>query len=97
MITDELEKEMTKLEKYLKKQGRNELVQELHGLKSDQLKSRLLGQAMHYQEIMDTKAIDEKLTDALELVKSLRASYNEQLRMNKKISRFISLLLKDKV
>lgn len=91
----DLEKEKTKLERYLKKQGRNELITELEGLDNDQRRDRLMKQAVHEQEIMDAKANDRELNAAKEKARDLGAVYNENLRMNKKISRFIHLLIED--
>jgi hypothetical protein len=91
----DLEKEITKLEKYLNKQGRSELVQELRRLGNDDRRGRLLAQAVHEQEIFDTKEKDQDLKDAREKARELNASYSEQLRMLKKISRFIHLLIEE--
>lgn len=91
----DLEKEITKLERYLIKQGRQELVNELRNLDNDDRRNRLMKQAVHEQEIMDTRAKDEKLRKAKEEARFQAASYNEQLRFNKKISRFIHLLIED--
>lgn len=91
----DLEKEITKLERYLRKQGRDELVQELRSLDNEDRRNRLMKQAVHEQEIMDTKAKDEKLKEAKAEASALNGIYNEQLRMNKKISRFIHLLIED--
>ncbi len=95
MITDELEKEATKLEKYLNKQGRETLVTEIKGLTAEELKKRVQDLALYRQEIFNTKANDIKLQDVAEEKKGLEAPYKEQVRMNDKITRFASLLLKD--
>lgn len=91
----DLEKEMTKLERYLIKQGRQDLVNELRDLDNDERRQRLMKQAVLEQEILDTKAKDTKLQDAKDEARSLAATYNEQTRMSKKISRFIHLLIED--
>lgn len=91
----DLEKELTKLEKYLIKQGRGDLVQELRSLDNDTRRDRLMKQAVHEQEILDTKEKDEELKKAKEQARFLAGSYNEQTRMVKKISRFIHLLIED--
>lgn len=91
----DLEKELTKLERYLRRQGRGELVQELRSLDNDERRQRLMKQAVYEQEIMDAKANDAKLKAAKEEARDLGAVYNENLRMNKKISRFIHLLVED--
>lgn len=95
MISDELVKEVTKLEKYLIREGREELVQELRRMGSDELKNKLKEYALYKQDLLDFKANDKKLQDAKELVKELNAPHNENIRMNDKISRFIGLVIKD--
>lgn len=96
MITSELEKELTKVEKYLLRQGRVDLMNELKNLKPEELKNRLLKQALHHEEILDAKSSDTELQDTKDKVRDLQGPYNDSLRMNKKISRYINLLLKDK-
>lgn len=91
----DLEKEITKFERYLVKQGREDLVKELRDLDNDTRRQRLMKQAVYEQEIMDAKANDKGLRDAKEEARSLGSVYNENLRMNKKISRFIHLLIED--
>lgn len=95
MSQEDLEKEITKLERYLNRQGRGDLCKELRQLNNDHRRARLLKQAVHEQEIMDTKAKDAKLSAAKELARDLGAVYNEQKRMSQKISRFIHLLIED--
>jgi hypothetical protein len=94
-MDQDLEKEITKLERYLNRQGRSELVQQLRNLDNDDRRQRLMKQAVHEQEIQDTKQKDGDLKKAKDLARDLNATYTEQLRMNKKISRFIHLLIED--
>lgn len=91
----DLEKEITKLERYLLKQGREEFVKEIRGLNNDDRRDRLMKQAVYEQEIMDAKANDKKLQAAKDEARSLGSVYSENLRMNKKIARFIHLLIED--
>lgn len=91
----DLEKEITKLEKYLKRQGREELIRELRDLSNDDRRGRLMKQAVYEQEIFDSKENDKDLKAAKEKARDLNAVYNENLRLNKKISRFIHLLIED--
>lgn len=91
----DLEKEMTKLERYLIRQGRNDLVQTLRTLDNDERRNRLMQQAVLEQEIQDTKEKDHKLRQAKDLARELNATYTEQTRMSRKISRFIHLLIED--
>lgn len=92
-ITQELER--TKLEKYLIKNGRKNLIEELRGLDNDGRRQKLMKQAVYEQEIIDSKAADGDLKRAKDEARDLAAVYNENLRMNKKISRFIHLLIED--
>lgn len=94
----EEEKEIIKLERYLKKHARDELVSQLRSLDNDALRQRLMKQAVHEQEIMDTKAKaadQDPVKSAKALVKEHNATFNEQKRMSQKISRFIHLLIED--
>ena len=91
----DLEKEITKLERYLIKQGRDELVKELQNLDNDERRQRLIKQAVYEQEIMDAKASDQDLQAAKDKARALGSVYNENLRMNKKISRYIHLKIED--
>lgn len=91
----DLEKEITKFERYLIRQGRAELVQELRQLDNDQRRQRLMQQAVLEQEIQDTKNKDEELKKAKDLARELNATYNDQTRMSRKISRFVHLLIED--
>ena len=90
-----LEKETTKLEKYLEKQGRKDFIEAVRGASPETLDSKLLALAKHNQEISNTKASDEKLIEASVSKKVLEAPYREQLNMNKKMSRFIALIMKE--
>jgi uncharacterized membrane protein len=91
----DLEKEITKLERYLTRQGRSELIQQLRKLSNDDRRQRLMKQAVLEQEIQDTKEKDEKLKSAKDLARELNSTYTEQTRMARKISRFIHLLIED--
>lgn len=94
-MTEDLEKEATKLEKYLIRNGRSELVVELRRLGLDQLKKRMQDQAIHRQECITARQKDEGLKEAKEKARELAAPYNESIRMCDKISRFVSLLMED--
>lgn len=91
-----LEKEVTKLERYLIKQGREDFVQAMRAAEEDRLNSKLLSLAKHRQEIKSTKAEDLELLRASELKKELEAPYKEQLRMNEKLASFVALVMKEK-
>jgi hypothetical protein len=92
-MTPDLEKEVTKLEKYLIRNGRSELVVELRRLDLEQLKKRIQDQAIYKQESITARQKDEGLSEAKAKAKEMAAPYNESIRMNDKISRFISLLM----
>ena len=89
------EKEVTKLERYLKRNGSPNLVEDLRRLSLEQLKKRMQDQAIHKQDTITEKQNDEKLNKLKDQVREMNATYNEQIRMNDKISRFVSLLMKD--
>jgi hypothetical protein len=91
-----LEKEKTKLEKYLVKQGRQDFVNEMDAADVTQLDSRLLGLAKHAQEIANTKANDVELDEAKRAKKDLEAPYRDQLKMNKKLARYVALVMQEK-
>jgi hypothetical protein len=94
----DLEKELTKLEKYMKKQGREELVRELRNLDNEERRQRLMKQAVLEQEIADTKIKESEkpeIIEAKDTIKEFNATYREQLQMSKKISRLIHLLIED--
>ncbi len=95
---EDLEKEITKLERYLLKNGRESLIQELRSLSNDQRRNRLMKQAILEQEITDTKAKDaekDPVKSAKAVLKQHNATFNEQRRFSQKISRFIHLLIED--
>lgn len=95
MISDELVKESTKLEKYLLKQGRKDLVHDLRKLNPEELKQRLLKQTLYKQEILDSRENNDTLRKLKESVKLENAPYAENIRMTDKIARYINLLLKE--
>lgn len=91
-----LEKEITKLEKYLIRQGREDFVVAMRNADAQSLDFKLLGLAKHKQEIANTKARDIEFNEAKERAKELEAPYKEQLKMNEKLARFVSLVMKEK-
>jgi hypothetical protein len=93
-----LETELTKLEKFLVKQGRPELILELRALGNDDRRQRLMKQAVLEQEIFDTKDKESQkpqIQEAKTIIKEFNALYSEQLKMTRKIARFIHLLIED--
>lgn len=90
-----LEKETTKLERYLIKEGRKDFIDEIRAASLGTLDQKMLGLAKHREEIRNTKANDEALNDAKERAKDLGAPYRDQLRMNEKLTRFVSLIMKE--
>ncbi len=87
------QKEIVKLEKQLNDET---LASELRGLTKKELEFKLLELAKHAQEIVTTRNDDEALTCAKNVVKDLNAPYNDQLKGNKLMARFIHLLVKEK-
>lgn len=92
-MSEDLEKEVTKLERYLRNQKDADFIIELRRLSPDQLKERIKQQALYRQETITAKQNDKELRDAKSTASNMAYPYNQSLRMNDKISRFISLLL----
>lgn len=92
-LTEDQEKEIVTLEKALIKDGRQDWIKEMRVAEKDQLEFKLLNLAKHAQEITNTKNRDEELLKAKKHKSSLEAPYREQTKYNKKLSRFVSLLL----
>mgnify|MGYP000853856142 FL=1 len=97
MLPD-LEKEITKLERYFKRNGRDELVTELLNMSNDKRRERLMKQAILEQEITDTKKKAEEkepVANAKAVIREHNATFSEQTRYSRKISRFLHLLIED--
>jgi hypothetical protein len=90
-----LEKETTKLEKHLVKQGRRDFIDEIRAASPDALNAKLLGLAKHNQEIANTKAADQELERAKQRKKDLEEPYKDQKKMNEKLARFVALVMKE--
>lgn len=94
----DLELELTKLERKLKKDGKESLVKELRGLTNEQRRERLKAQAIHRQEIIDTKALAAQKPDIVNakgVIREHNATYREQKDNCDRISRFLHLLIED--
>lgn len=91
-----LEKERTKLEKYLKKNCRPELIKEINSMGVDQLKQKLQDQTIEKQKEITLKNNNEKLNSLKDQLREQNAVHNERIRLNDKISRFVALVLEDK-
>ncbi len=91
----DLEKEITKLEKYLIKEDRKEFILEMRRGTPQTRDAKLLSLAKHKQEIVNTMAKDEELKTINSKRSELQAPYNEQKRMNDKLSRFVHLIAKE--
>lgn len=89
-------KEVTKLEKWLKNQGRQDFIDKIRNSTNTQMEAEILKLAKHKQDIMSTKAKDEELKKARENVRGLNAPYAEQGRFNDKMTRFAALVLEEK-
>lgn len=88
--------ELTKLEKFLIKEGRQDFLVQTQQASTDQLKVKQLELAKHAQEIEDTKQNDEKLIEITEQKKVLEEPYKEQLKFNKKMARYVHIISKEK-
>lgn len=95
MLNQDLEKEVTKLERYLRKNNRQDFIDEIRAASEDVLDQKMLGLAKHREAIADTRAADDELKVAKLKAKDLAAPYSEQLRMNAKLTRFISLVMQE--
>lgn len=90
------EKEIIKLERYLKREGREDFVTEMQAASPVQLDAKMLGLAKYREEIQNTQNADEKLREAKRHASSLGAGYRDDIKMNKKLTRFVALLMQDK-
>lgn len=89
--------ELTKLETYLVKNHRQDLINEVNRINSkEELEAKMLRVAKHAQEITDAQKEDEALQEAKQKAKDLNAPYAESKRMNAKIARFLSLKAKER-
>ncbi len=95
MLNEDLEKEVTKLEIYLRKNNRQDFIDEMRNAGPEQLDAKMLSLAKHKEEVANTRARDEELKASKAKTKELNAPYNEQLRMNAKLSRFVSLMMQE--
>ncbi len=93
-----LEKEITKLGRYLVKEGRRDFVDEARGLAHDPsaVDAKILGLAKHREEIKTGRDTDTDLKKAKDQAKALGATYRKQLAMNEKLTRFLSLVASEK-
>lgn len=92
---EDSEKELVKIEKYLRKHKDAEFIIELRRLSKDQLEERIKAQALFRQETITAKRDDKILNELKAKVKEFSGPYNDSLRLNDKISRFISLLINE--
>lgn len=92
----DLEKEMTKIEKFLVKNNRRDFVDEMRSATRESLDFKMLRLAVHREEIASAKVKDEELQKVTDHKKELEAVYKEQLKMNAKMARFIGLLMSEK-
>ena len=89
------EREVIKLERDLRREGREDFIEQMRNAGVELLDSKLLGLAKHREAINDTQQNDEELRTAKAVASNLGAPYREQLTMNKKLTRFITLLRKE--
>ncbi len=90
-------KEAIELEKKLTRKYGKEFVAELRGLDKSGLESKLLGLANHNQEVITQKSNDRELELAKDKKNELEAPYKDQIAANKVKTRFIHLILKEKI
>lgn len=92
MITNDLEKEITKIEKKLEPS----FISEYRHLSKEELEKRFFQINKYREEIVTAQKTDEALFTAKETVKELNAPYRESLKINKEKTRFIALLLEER-
>lgn len=90
------EKEIIKLERYLKREGREDFVTEMMAASPALLDSKMLGLAKYREEIQNTQNADEELKRVKQHAKTLGAPYRDDVKMNKKLTRFVALLMQEK-
>lgn len=92
--------EKTKLEKKLKSRlgddAAMKLVSDHEAMSKEQLDARLLELSKTQQGIINTKNADTVLADLKEQVKEQSKTHNDQLRANKELTRFVSLVISEK-
>lgn len=91
----DLETELTKLERFLKKEDRLDFVNEVRSLDLTKLDAKLLGLSKHREEIVTGRDQDNDLRNAKAHARDLGATYRKQLKVNEKMARFIALHMKD--
>lgn len=90
------EKEVIKLERYLKREGREDFVTEMMGASPSELDAKMLKLAKEAEEIQDAQNNDEELREAKKEASNLGAPYRERKKMNKKLTRFVALMMQEK-
>lgn len=97
-MSDELNqhKERTKIERALKNNGMADFISSVDSMTKEELSNKLLNLAKHEQHIVSTMQRDDQLKDAKEKVKVLKQPYNEQRNMNKKMARYVGLVMEDR-
>lgn len=97
-MSDELsaEKEITKMERKLRKDGQQQFIDDLRAMTESQLNEQILILAKHKQDIITAQKKDPDLRDAKNHVSSLNYPYNKNKRANDQKARFAALILKDK-
>jgi hypothetical protein len=92
--------EKAKLEKKFKSRlGESnalELVAKHESMSKEQLEERMLELAKTGQGIINTKNADKELNDLKDQVREQSKTHNDQLRANKELTRFVSLLISEK-
>ena len=92
----DLEKETTKLERYLLKNDRRDFIDAVRVMEGDQFDAKILALAKHREEIRDSRADDVELNQAKLRKKILDEPYRDQLKMNEKMTRFVALIMREK-
>jgi hypothetical protein len=95
MLTDKEERELEKLRKYFRKEGRDTMLEELQHEGESARNLRFTNLAKHAQAIIETQDRDEELNSLKDKVKELNKPYNDQKNANKKLQRLVRLTMKE--
>lgn len=90
-----LDEEITKVERFIVKQGQQDFVDAMRASNVEQLDAKLLSLAKHRQDIRNTRDNDTELNHVKDQKRELEAPYREQLKMNEALTKFVALLLKE--
>jgi hypothetical protein len=86
----------TKFEKSMGHEAAAKMVSDHEAMSKEQLEERMLDLAKTHQGIINTRNADETLSDLKAQVSSQSKTYNDQLKANADLVRFVALVISDK-